>query len=165
MQAVLGAFWQIALLRQGPEDLPDSQVLLAFAAILYIAVDMLVIVTLYPADAYLPLLLADVLLLVAWVTALLAVFRFLPRARRTLTALLGAGALLQLLVLPLSALPTLIPQALRVLLLILILLWSVAVYGHIIARALSRSFGVGVAFAVVYFILSYELVAQLIPEN
>ncbi|HJP04829.1 MAG: hypothetical protein CL799_01815 [Chromatiales bacterium] len=165
MQAILGAFWQIALLRQGPEDLPDSQFLFAFAALLYIGVDMLVIVALYPAQSYVQLLLADVLLLGAWATGLLAVFSLLSRARRTLTALLGAGALLQVLVLPLSLLPALLPQVIRILLLVLVLLWSVAVYGNILARALSRSFGIGIAFAVVYFILSYEMVGQLIPAN
>ncbi|MDP6436316.1 MAG: hypothetical protein QF790_00685 [Gammaproteobacteria bacterium] len=161
MQAILGAFWQIALLRQGPENLPDSRFLLALAALAYVAANMIVIVTLYPPQLYLPLLLVDLLLLGVWTTGVLFLFSLLARARRTLTALLGAGALIQLLSFPFS----LLPQTVSTLPLILMLLWSVAVNGHIIARALSKSFGVGVAFAVVYFILVFELVGRMIPAD
>jgi hypothetical protein len=170
MQVILDAFWQVVLLRRGPEDLPDSQLLLALAAAVYICVDLLIIVMLYPASIYVPLLLADLGLMVAWSGGALLLFNRLSRVRRTLTALFGAGAVLQLLAFPLSAwpefgLPLELPWALRVVGLILIQLWSIAVYGHILARALSRSFGVGIALAVVFFLLSFEIVGRLVPAS
>jgi hypothetical protein len=170
MQVILDAFWQIVLLRRSPEDLPDSRLLLAVAATLYMCMDLLVVAVLYPASIYIPLLLADLALIVAWSGGALLIFNHLNRVRRTLTALFGAGAILQLLAFPLSVwpefgLPLELPWSVRVAGLVLIQLWSIAVYGHILARALSRSFGVGIALAVVFFMLNYEIVGQLIPAN
>ena len=108
--------------------------------------------------------------MVGWTAGALFIFSHLSRIRRTLTALFGAGAVLQLLAFPLSAwpefgLPLELPWTFRVVGLILIQLWSIAVYGHILARALSRSFGMGVALAVVFFLLSYEIVGRLVPAS
>ena len=57
MQAIVNAFWQIALFRQGPDDLPDSRPLLMLASLAYILVDAAIILILYPRQALLPLLL------------------------------------------------------------------------------------------------------------
>jgi hypothetical protein len=166
MQAILQAFWQIALFREGPESLPDSRPLLLLAAAAYIAIDVMVILALYPTQALPPLLLVDVGFLVLWCAGILGLFGLKNRLRQTLTALFGAGALLQLLAFPLSAWPSFgipfeIPWLLRVLVSVIILLWSVAVYGNIFARALSKSLGIGIAFAIIYFIVIYEFAAQL----
>jgi len=170
MQAIISAFWQIALFREGPESLPDSRPLLYFAAATYIAVDVLVILALYPAAALLPLLLVDVGFLMLWCAGILGVFGRKNRLQRTLTAMFGVGALLQLLAFPFSAWPSFgipfeIPLLLRVLVSVVILLWSVAAYGNIFARALSRSLGVGIAFAIIYFIVIYEFAAQWSSVN
>jgi hypothetical protein len=166
MRALLGAFWQIVLFRRGPDSLPDSGLLLLLSLAAYVAVDVLVIAALYPSDVLLPLLLIDTGCLALWCAALLAWFGYARRIRQTLTALLGTGALLQLLVFPLTAWPSFgidfeIPLALRQLGALLTLLWSVAVYGYIVAAALERSPGVGVAFAVAYFLVIYQLAAWL----
>ncbi len=166
MRALLGAFWQIVLFRRGPDSLPDSGLLLLLSAAAYVAVDVLVIAALYPADALLPLLLIDTGCLALWCAGLLAWFGYANRIRQTLTALLGTGALLQLLVFPLSAWPSFgidfaIPLAFRQLAALLALLWSVAVYGYILAAALERSPGIGIAFAVVYFVVIYQFAAWL----
>jgi hypothetical protein len=164
MQAIIKAFWQIVLFREGPEYLPDSRPLLAFSIVAYVAVDILVILALYPSHVLPPLLLVDVGFLVIWCVGLLRLFDLQARIPQTLTALFGTGALLQILAFPFSAWPSLgipieIPLFLRALVALLILLWSVAVYGHILSRALSRSPGAGIAFAVIYFIVIYQFAA------
>ena len=55
MQAIIKAFWDIALFRQGPDSLPDSQPLLLLAAVAYAVIDVVVILTLYPSAALAPL--------------------------------------------------------------------------------------------------------------
>lgn len=165
MQAFVRAFWQIVLFRQGPESLPDSRPLLLFAGIAYLLVDVLVILTLYPARLVAPLLLVDMGLLFLWTGGLLALFGKLNRLRQTLSALFGSGALLQIIAFPLTAWPSFgipieLPYALRVLVSLIILLWSIAVYGYIFGQALARSMGIGIAFAVVYFIVIYEFAAS-----
>ena len=47
MLALLEAFFQIAMRRRGPEDLPDSQFLLALAIAAYLATQALVAIALY----------------------------------------------------------------------------------------------------------------------
>jgi hypothetical protein len=165
MQAIVKAFWQIALFRQGPEDLPDSQPLLFLAAMAYVLVDTVVILLLYPQEALLPLLLLDVGFLTLWSMGVLRLFGYSARIKRTLTALFGAGALLQVLAFPLSAWPAFgipieIPIGVRIAVSLVILLWSVAVYGHVFSRSLTRPLGIGLLFSIIYFIVIYEFAAQ-----
>jgi hypothetical protein len=165
MQAIVKAFWQIVLFRQGPEDLPDSQPLLILAAAAYVLVDTVVILLLYPREALLPLLLVDVGFLTLWSMGVLRLFGHGARLKRTLTALFGAGALLQVLAFPLSAWPAFgipieIPLVVRIAVSLGILLWSVAVYGHVFSSSLTRPLGIGLLFSVVYFIVIYEFAAQ-----
>ena len=135
MQAIIQAFWQIVSFRQGPDYLPDSKPLLGFALVAYVVVDVLVILALYPGHVLPPLLLIDVGFLVVWCVGLLRLFDMQSRTRQTLTALLGTGAMLQLMAFPFSAWPSLgmpfeLPLVLRALIALLVLLWSVAVYGN-----------------------------------
>ena len=165
LQVIFNAFWQIALFRAGPESLPDSRPLLVLAMAVYIAVDVMVILSMYPRHALPSLLLVDVGFLLLWCAGILRLFGFAQRLQQTLIALFGTGALLQLLAFPLSAWPSFgipveIPLFLRVLVAVVILLWSVSVYGHILGKAISRSMGVGLTFAIIYFIVIYEFAAQ-----
>jgi len=165
LQALVKPFWQIALFRAGPDSLPDSRPLLALAMAAYMAIDIMVILALYPRHALPPLLLVDVGFLILWCAGLLRLFGFGARLQQTLTALFGTGALLQLLAFPFSAWPVFgtgvdIPLLLRALVSVGILLWSVSVYGHIFAQAVSRTLGVGIAFAIIYFIVIYQFAGQ-----
>jgi len=165
LQVIVNAFWQIVLFRAGPESLPDSRPLLVLAMAAYIAVDVMVILAMYPRHALPSLLLVDVGFLLLWCAGILRLFGFAQRLQQTLIALFGTGAMLQLLAFPLSAWPSFgipveIPLFLRVLVAVVILLWSVSVYGHILGKAISRSMGVGLTFAIIYFIVIYEFAAQ-----
>ena len=165
LQVIVNAFWQIALFRAGPESLPDSRPLLVLAMAVYIAVDVMVILAMYPRHALPSLLLVDVGFLLLWCAGILRLFGFAQRLQQTLIALFGTGAMLQLLAFPFSAWPSFgipveIPLFLRVLVAVVILLWSVSVYGHILGKAISRSMGVGLTFAIIYFIVIYEFAAQ-----
>ena len=106
LQVIVSAFWQIALFRAGPESLPDSRPLLVLAMAVYIAVDVMVILAMYPRHALPSLLLVDVGFLLLWCAGILRLFGFAQRLQQTLIALFGTGAMLQLLAFPLSAWPS-----------------------------------------------------------
>ena len=170
MLALIEAFMKIALRRLGPEDLPDSTLLLGIAGAAYVAVQALVSLPVFGGlSAGLARNVAvDVALLAGCLWLLLASLGFRHRFRQTLTALLGTGALLTVAMLPAylwvrasggpqqaGLLPTLV--------ILLVLVWSVAVNGHILARALSTGFPLGVALALCYLLLNFVVVWRLGP--
>lgn len=76
------------------------------------------------------------------------------RMLQTMTAILGCGAILTLLVfLETVLLRPLLGNTVAGLLALLIIFWSVPVEGHIIARAIDRHWYIGIALAVAAFAL------------
>ena len=179
MLALLNAFWQVVLFREGPESLPDSKPLLFIATTAYALTDCLIVFSSelgqnwgeltalqLLARMLVPAIL-DIALLLVSVVAALVYFGFPGRLRQTLTALFGATALLQLLTWPCFVL-LIFEQfselwAVSILALVVMLLWSIAVFSHILSRAIARSFGFGVILAVSYFFVNYQMF-QLIPD-
>jgi hypothetical protein len=162
LQAIIKAFWQIILFRSGPQTLPDSQLLLMFSGLIYVLSNVLFIFAQYPVYS-LPAVIVDLILISVWCCSLLAFFGMAGRIRQTLTAMFGAGALLQFITLPIivtSGNGT--PGAFTMLALVIILLWSTAVHGYILSRALDKSFGIGIALAVVYFFISNGILGPLL---
>ena len=96
--------------------------------------------------------------------AVLVVAGHPSRALQTITAILGCGALISLafvaeflLFMPFFG-PTVTGIAAQ-----LILLWSVPVEGHIIARALGRHWYIGIAIAIGVFVLQYLIYSAMAP--
>lgn len=166
MLALLEAFFQIVTRRRGPEDLPDSQFLLSVTLAAYMLAQVPVAAALYGwSGAALFAIVLDAALLALCFWLLLSFTRRLGRYRRTLTALLGTGALLALPQAPLvffSKLATAAGQAPigATVGLLVLLFWSIIVQAHIASRALSANFGVGLAVALGYFLLSYQVSGQ-----
>ena len=178
MYAIVKAFWQIALFREGPQSLPDSRPLLMIAAGCYTAVSLLLALLSESAASgseATPLFMhamattvADVSFAAIFLAGLLFYFSQTSRFQLTLTAVFGVGALQGLLLLPCLMIIMLAEvlaglSLLALLGLLVIVLWSLAVYAHILAHALSKTFGVGMAFATLSFFLNYQLL-KLIPD-
>jgi hypothetical protein len=177
--ALIKAFWQIMLFREGPDSLPDSRPLLFIALIAYALTDCLIVFLSEIGQSEgdlvaLPFLVwmlvpafLDIALL--FVCILTAVFYFgcIGRLRQTFTAMLGTSVLLQILSLP-SFVLLFFEQfsamwALSILVLVVMLLWSIALFGHILSRAIDKSFRIGVILAMAYFFVNYQMF-QLIPD-
>jgi hypothetical protein len=171
MLQLVRAFYDIAILRLGPEDLPASRFLLGFAATAYLTTGV-ISVSFYArnaSDAFLQLA-ADLGLLVAFITLLLVLYGKAARLGQTLTALLGTGALLALVALPLSVWlrwddANGIGSGLPVAGLYLVVLWSIAVTGHILHRALEIPYVGGLVLGAAYFILNVATFAYLFPAE
>ncbi len=160
----------IALRRLGPEHLPDSGFLLALTLVAYVALQVpLAWVAYGPSDAIVTTIGVSALLLIAFLWALLALTGYQSRFRQTLTALLGTTALLSLLSIPFSlwreaTLDGQLPSAVPNVFILAIMLWSLAIDGHILARALSRPFAMGLMVSIAYFFLHTTVIFELLPE-
>lgn len=171
MLVYVRALFGIAIRKLGPEDLPDSGFLLGLTLVAYLVLQVpLALVAYGPSNAIVPSIGASALLLIAFLWVLLALNGYRSRYRQTLTALLGTSALLSLLSIPFSmwrqathefqaasALPSIIIFA--------IMLWSLAIDGHILSRALSRPFVIGLLVSIAYFFLHTSVLFELMPEN
>ena len=168
MNAYVKVLVNIILRRLGPEDLPDSSFLLGFSLAVYLVLQVFLALILFgPSVILIKTLALDIALLTFCLWALLRLTGFQPRFRQTLTALLGTSALLSFLSAPFSlwrqysinieadpALPSTVVFA--------IMLWSLVIDGHILSRALSKPFGIGLIASVVYFFLHALVLSQLL---
>jgi hypothetical protein len=168
MQALVKAFWEIALWRRSPADLPDSAALLLVAAAAYAALSAVQSFMLFGTDAIVMRTLADVALLALPLWLLLAVARRGARYRQTLTALFGTGAVLSPFVLALLALKGAAGTSYPLSLLVwagtmAVVLWYLFVVGFILRAALDTGMFTGVAIALAYVVGSSALLSTLFP--
>jgi hypothetical protein len=168
MLAYLKALLNIILRRLGPEDLPDSGFLLGFSMGAYLFLQVILALILFgPSVILVKTLALDIALLLFCLWALLRLSGYQTRFRQTLTALLGTSAVLSFVSAPFSlfrqytinqeldaALPSTIVFA--------IMLWSLVVDGHILSRAVSKPFSVGLIASVIYFFLHALVLSQLL---
>lgn len=162
------AFWSMCLLRLGPEDLPPSSFLLYLTLGLHALAVMLISVAVYPLGTALLAGITGTVVLAGLTLGALQIHQLAGRFHQTLTALAGSGALLTFIAL----VPNWWFYAAReagadwgtpTLLLFLILVWSVVVTAHILRRALSTHFFLGLVIAAVFYWLSAQIHASLFP--
>jgi len=167
MTKLIHIFWEICLLRTGPQALPASYSLLGLTLVLYAAVAVLV------AHAVLPTLpmaaiaaAVDTFLLMALSRAVLWARMLGNRWPQTLSALAGTGCLFELILWPINLwqqqLGTVEPTfGLPLVLVLTVLVWNVAVMGHILRHSLSTSLFNGTLLAVVYIYVTISVFRSL----
>ena len=170
MLALLDVFFQIVMRRRGPEDLPDSSFLLWLAMGAYALAQLPTAALIFGwTSTALAAVALDCALLAGAFRVLLQLTGHAPRFHQTLTALAGTGALLALAQAPLVYFAKLAgaggsPAAGPTLGLLALLLWSIVVQAHIASRALSAGYGTGLAVAIGYFLLSYQISGIFAPQ-
>ena len=169
MIAYVKALLNIILRKLGPEDLPDSAFLLGFSLAVYLSLQVFLALILFGPSTILGKTLAlDIALVTFCLWALLRLTGFRTRFRQTLTALLGTSAVLSFISAPFSlwrqySINAEADAALPSTIIFAIMLWSLVIDGHILSRALSKSYGVGLMVAVAYFILYTTVFRELMP--
>lgn len=166
MLALAKPFIQICLLRSSPQDLPPSGLLLGLALGAYTLTGIAGWMTLFPAHEAMGAALSSTLLLIGLTGSMLYMQRLKSRVVQTLTALAGTGALLQLVELPFSrwlAQADGPGESLPTLGLLAILVWSLAIGGHVLRHALSTVFTLGLLLAVVIYWLSASILIAMFP--
>jgi hypothetical protein len=165
------AFWDIAIWRRTPAQLPASLLLLAMVSILTALVEV--------ASGYLPGASSERLILrivlsvgfpLAFTWAVLAVARHRQRFLQTGIALLGIGVLAALILCPLNSLihiigsDSLASVALGVLD-VIGFVWYMLACANIWRSALDSGIALGVAISVGYLVLTLVLEQQLLPDT
>jgi hypothetical protein len=165
------AFWDIALWRRTPAQLPASLFLLSLVAGAVALLEVIgALLPPGPSDRILTRVALSVGLPLAWTWAVLAVARHRQRFLQTGSALLGIGALAQLVLYPLGSMldvlgeknPLAIPLGL---LLFAGLVWYLLACANVWRSALDSGLGLGAAVALGYLLLSIALEQQLLPDS
>ncbi len=155
----LKAFLDIVLWRRGPQDLPESRLLLWLTAAAYVAVSIAQLTLLEePAAAWLVFVVLDPVLLTAGVYLLLQLFGKTDRFLQTATAVLGTGVVLGLcMFLPVQWLLTqaAVPPgstAAGLIALGMVVIFAL-VTGRIVKLATDSNLFTGVTLSLTYFLL------------
>ncbi|MEY4685592.1 MAG: hypothetical protein RLZ25_2051 [Pseudomonadota bacterium] len=159
MSVLFRLFLDIALFRRGPQDVPDSPILLALAVLADVAIST--VVGALEGDvlgAMLQALVASALLL-AFVALILVLTSHRKRFQKTATAVLGCDALITLGALPVSLLSDAFSGL--GLLIMGILFWNLLVFAHILKHALDIGYALSVALALIFTLTSLDLMARI----
>lgn len=160
---------EIALHRRGPEDLPASVFLFQLVLFAYVLIGTLSAAIYWRGAGQIALQVGlDLVLFFGFFWTVLGVYRKPERRLQTFIALLGTGGLLSALAIPLhlwrqAAGADQSTAMLPALGLFLLLLWSLAVTGHILHHALEIPYLGSVLLAMGYFALNVVLFALLFP--
>ena len=176
MLALFRLFLSIAVLRQGPQDVPYSRFLfVALLAVLFIA-DLLINQFLSapgkehePMKLLMFLILANVILY-GLIYLLIYVHGFANRAIQAMTALLGVELVIKLAQLPIFFIMPLFAESKGILLLLNYVIvmtfgWELVADVHIYRHALSISALRAVLITLALFSLQIFLVVKFFPEN
>jgi len=170
MSTLMRRFFDICLLRAGPEDLPNSRFLLQATLLGYMLSGLLIASTnqdLWTATLLVAIdtaLLSGLLFMLLWANGLMR------RYNQALTAVLGTGFIMELI-----SWPILVWQGHNVvqpgvtnslmfssLLLWGWLFWNLLVLGHIVRNTVSTQLLIGIGLTVLYLFLSFNVSRILI---
>jgi hypothetical protein len=154
---LIRTLFDIVLLRKGPEDIPRSWFLLILIVALWLFSSLAAVALIEQfdeTDFFLGLF--NGAIGVACYAAFVVVSGWPARLLQTISAILGCGALISLaFVAEYVLFMPFLGEVATGLISNLILLWSVPVEGHIIARAMERHWYVGILIAIAVFVLQY----------
>ncbi len=165
------AFWDIAIWRRSPAQLPASPFLLGLAAATVALLEVLgAALPPYSSDRILIRVTLSAGLPIAWSWAVLRIAGRRARFLQTSVALLGVAAFAQIALYPLGSLLNVIgthhPAAVPLGLLSFgVLLWFLLASAHIWRAALDSGIALGAAVSLGYLLLSILLEQQLLPDS
>lgn len=165
--ALIQCFIDICLFRRGPQDVPLSSVLLALA----LTGNLLVSVALGLFDLELGIALlqsmAAVLLMGGYVWGLLRLWGKSGRFVQTLTAAYACDALISCAAMTLLLAAHLLPEwvALLGIPLLVVTMWQMAVFAHVLRRGLSIGLAGGAGLSLAYTAFVIRLMMLLFPHS
>ena len=152
------------MLRKGPEQVPASWLVFMLAVALMQLTSFVGATLIDYGDNYSHLLaFISNLLGMSIYAAILFVAGFANRFLQTVSAIIACGAILGLLFISSYVMLTpFLGKDIAVVLAMLFIFWSVPVEGHIIARAIEQNWYLGIAIAMVVFIVQYGFQSMLL---
>ena len=164
LKALISAAVELCLLRLGPQQMPTSAVLFALLVVFYLLLGTLLAMA-ADMDPALGLLesLFEVALTLGLLYLALKLVRKLERFSQTAIAILLFELLLTLLALPLVSWYQRTGSTESGLLMLVLIFWSIVVLGHILRHTFEVDLNLGIAAAVLYTLVSWNIIAMLFP--
>lgn len=165
MQSIVKTLINICLLRDGPDQLPFSHVLLALVIVISLVVSILIGVIVY--DIKIAGLSSIAGLFFSFVFAKILLFKYPERFLQTFIAMLGTATIINILSIPSVYSLTYLElnessKTLFNITAFALFVWVVIVYGYIFSKALSSVMSYGVAISVGYALLSIMILEYFI---
>jgi len=164
LKALVNAAVELCLLRIGPQQLPGARALLALLLSLNLLVGVLVAAAM--AITFSLGLLESLFELGLMLLTLHLALKLAGKPNRfnqTANALLLSELLINLLALPLVGWYQRSQSLEAGFLLLVVVFWSVVVAGHILRHSFNLELNIGIAAAVLYFLVSLNLTSLLFP--
>lgn len=167
MIPLLKILFDILLLRKGPEAVPRSGLLLLMVIGLWLFSSLagLALIDRFDEDDFFLGLFSGIVGIASY-AVVVVLGGYSERLLQTITTLIGCGALIFFAFIAEYVLfRPVVGERVTGLVANLILLWSVPVEGHIIARALNRHWYIGILIAIAVFALQYVLYNLVAAES
>lgn len=163
MYQLIVLFFGIAIFRKGPQDVPGSPWVLRLILPIYVAVNVLILLLNENWSTALSQVAVDFFLIVGFSWPLLYFSGKTARFRQTLCALLGTDTVISSFAIP--AVASLNTQAtdLAFIAMLALMLWHLMVGGHIFRHALDKPLFFGIGLALLYLLISSQVMALLFP--
>ena len=158
----------MCLFRRKPQDLPQSFELLVICIIAYILINFLLGLNTSTSIRAIQSSFLETLFISIITIVILKLNHHTERWLKTLMAITGTGCVIGLFALPLfMGVFTLetgsLLRALILMVYLFLLIWNIAVMGHILRYALETTMGFGVLFALIYIVITSILIGVLMP--
>lgn len=161
---ILQLFFDICLFRRGPQDLPASTLFLVLVLVVNALVGLVILAMESSLDRAILEFLTGTAMLVVFSWIVLSAASKGERMKQTVTALLGADTVISCMALPLLAWVSARQNVgLASFFLVGLMLWSVSVAAHVYRHALSSSYMYALALTILYFSLSFQVMAYFFP--
>ena len=166
------AFFDICRLRKGPQDIPASKNLLTLCLIVYGLLSVLLVMLSESIERAILSGLLEVVLIMAFIMALLQIRSKIGRWVQTVTAISGSGIVLSLIALPIYILLSVSAgteansnpvYGLGLLILAGLACWNVVIMAHVLRHALDVTMLTGVILAIVYIWIIFSFTAAIMP--
>ncbi|MGX2039438.1 hypothetical protein ACWJKU_04790 [Methylocaldum sp. MU1018] len=159
-------FLDICFFNKGPQDTPASNVLLGFSVLAYLIAGIVLLGLEGDWAGALVEAAAEGLMLFGFLYAALYLGKKTSRLLQTATAVYACDALISAAAVPLLAWLLVTPDAKAVyIVLMALMLWHLAVVGHILRHALAIPFFFGVGLAFGYVVVSYQIMMMLFDKT
>ncbi|MCK5830596.1 MAG: hypothetical protein KAH20_09860 [Methylococcales bacterium] len=163
MYQLLRFFFDICLLKKGPQDFPASDWVFRLLILVCAFVDFLILIL--SSNVFYAVLQSFIeitlILVLAWIILYIANKR--SRFQQTAGALLATDALISFMAFPAMALLLNDGGGLVFFVILLLMAWHWIVSGHIFSHALEKPFTFGLGVAFLYILVSMQVMGLLFP--
>ncbi len=157
-------FFQMATFQKGPQDVPASSFVLKLLLPFYVAINFLILYLNDAASTALLQILTDFTLMMLFCWPLLYFAGKTARFPQTLAAMIGTDIIVNFFALPAIATLNAHANDFAYFTMLILVLWHWLISGHILRHALDRPLFFGLALALLYIMLSSQVMVALFPE-